>query len=122
MISTNLEQRSKVLNDRMQVVVVEPVSELEILASKLSPENSWGERQSAAQKLGNLRNRASLPILLAALPGDPFWMVRCAMIQALESIGAPEAIPVLMDVLENDSFAIVRSYAANAVDYLSRGK
>lgn len=122
MISSNLEQRSKVLNDRMQVVVVEPIGELEILASKLSPENSWGERQRAAQKLGILRNRAALPMLLAALPDDPFWMVRCAMIQALESIGAPEAIPILLDVSENDSFAIVQAYAANAVDYLSRDK
>ncbi|NIS79273.1 MAG: hypothetical protein GTO14_03425, partial [Anaerolineales bacterium] len=51
---------------------------------------------------------------------DPFWMVRCAIIQALEMIGHPEAIPTLQEVVESDGFQIVRSYAAEAIERLSK--
>ena len=67
-----------------------------------------------------MRNPEALPGLLDALPVDPFWMVRCAIIQALESIGDPEAVPTLRQIAKSDRFQVVRSYAAKAVERLSR--
>lgn len=92
--------------------------ELCTLIDQLDPDCSWGDRQAAAQRLGNLGSPRAVPALLAALPGDPFWMVRCAIIQALEKIGEPYAIPVLMDVADQDSFQVVRAYANKAVERL----
>lgn len=92
--------------------------ELSALTDQLDPDHSWGDRQAAAQRLGNLGNLQAVPALLAALPGDPFWMVRCAIIQALEKIGDPYAIPVLMDVAHQDSFQVVRAYANKAIQRL----
>ena len=100
-------------------IQVFPNSELASLLSNLSPETPWGDRQIAAQKLGNLRNPDALPALLAALPTDSFWMVRCAIIQALEKIGDPTAIPTLQTVGQVDSFQVVRSYATKAIERLS---
>ena len=101
------------------VIEVQPNHELEALLARLSPEISWGERQIAAEKLGNMRASEAVPSLLAALPVDPFWMVRCAIIQALEMIGDAKAIPVLREVAINDGFQVVRSYAAKAIERLS---
>jgi hypothetical protein len=47
-------------------------------------------------------------------------MVGCAMIQALERIGDPVAVPTLRKVARKDRFQIVRSYAAKAIDRLTR--
>lgn len=94
-------------------------SELDKLLARLSPGSSWGERQIAAKKIGQMRRSEALPTLLAALPVDPFWMVRCSIIQALEMIGDPVAIPILQDVAESDGFLAVRTYAKKAVERLS---
>ena len=90
------------------------------LITNLAPEAPWGERKSAAQKLGDMRSERAVPGLLDALPGDPFWMVRCAIIQALEKIGDQRAVPTLREVARNDGFQIVRSHAAKAVERLSQ--
>ena len=93
-------------------IVIEPDHKLIVLLSALSPATPWGQRQIAAQKLGNMRSSEALPALLAALPKDSFWMVRCAIIQALEKIRHPGAIPTLREVSKQDNFQVVRSYAA----------
>ncbi|MFL7892293.1 MAG: HEAT repeat domain-containing protein [Anaerolineales bacterium] len=95
-----------------------PDENLDRLLTQLSPEVSWGDRQNAAKKIGNLRSLNAVPGLLTALELDPFWMVRCTIIQALEKIGDPSAIPALMDTAGRDSFQIVRAYAAKAVERL----
>ena len=99
-------------------LVIQPDPKVYELLASLTPETSWGERKTAAQKLGRMRAVEALPGLLAALPGDPFWMVRCAIIQALEMIGDPGAIPTLREVAEGDGFQVVRSHAAKAVERL----
>jgi len=125
MYPANVIQNPTILdvNDRYKispfVVVTQPDPELDKLLADLSPDTSWGDRQIAAKKLGNMRSQKALPELLAALPTDPFWMVRCAMIQALEMIGDPGAIPTLREVAQNDSFQVVRSYAAKAIERIS---
>jgi len=96
-----------------------PDEKLDRLLAQLSPEISWGDRQAAAKKIGNLRNPYAVPGLLAALEMDPFWMVRCTIIQSLEKIGDPGAIPALLDTAERDGFQVVRSYAAKSVGRLS---
>jgi HEAT repeat protein len=101
-------------------VKVSQNSKLDALLDKLSPVTSWGERQIAAKRLGNLRDSGALPVLLSVLLTDPFWMVRTAIIQALEMIDDPAAIPTLEEVARNDSFQVVRSYAAKAIQRLSR--
>lgn len=88
--------------------------------AKLSLENSWGDRQAAARRLGSLQDPAAVSGLTASLQRDNFWKVRCAIIQALEMISDPRSIPVLHQVSQNDDFQIVRSYANKAVERLSR--
>ncbi len=100
-------------------IVVQPDHKLIALLSDLSPDTPWGQRQTAARKLGYLRSSEALPSLLAALPKDPFWMVRCAIIQALEMIGNRDAVPTLRKIAKNDGFQVVRSYATKAVERLS---
>lgn len=89
---------------------------MDMLLAKLSPSTPWGERQSAARRLGSMRDSKALPVLLSALLTDPFWMVRTAIIQALEMINDPAAIPTLEEVARTDSFQIVRSYATKSVE------
>jgi HEAT repeat protein len=101
------------------VIKTQPDQELDELLANLTPDTPWGERQTAAKKLGYMRNPGALPGLLATLPTDPFWMVRCAIIQALEMIGDPAVIPTLSDVAEKDSFQVVRAYAAKAIERLA---
>ncbi len=101
-------------------IEIQPDRKLHPLLSALSPGTPWGQRQTAARKLGTMRSTAALPTLLAALPTDPFWMVRCAIIQALEMIGDPKAIPTLREIANNDGFQVVRSYAAKAIARLSQ--
>jgi hypothetical protein len=105
-------------------IVVLPGHKLIALLSDLSPDTPWGQRQTAARKLGTMRSSAVLPGLLAALPKDSFWMVRCAIIQALEKIDHPEAIPTLREVAKSDGFQVVRSYTLQRLlrDFLSWGK
>jgi HEAT repeat protein len=98
---------------------VHPNQKMEALLAELSPTISWGDRQIAARKLGNMRDPGALPALLQALPTDPFWMVRTAIIQALEMIGDPAAVPTLEEVAKNDRFQVVRSYAKKAIERLS---
>jgi HEAT repeat protein len=88
------------------------------LLRNLSPDAPWGDRQTAAKKLGYMRSQEALPVLLDVLPTDPFWMVRCSMIQALERIGDPAAIPTLQKVAKRDRFKVVRSHAAKAIGIL----
>ena len=103
-----------------RVFEVQSDYELDKLLAALSPDTPWGERQTAARKLGYVRDSRALPGLLTALPDDPFWMVRCAIIQALENIDDASAIPTLREVTKSDSFEVVRVYAARAVERLSR--
>ena len=117
--STQSKIDSQVAAVKVFSSIVELEPELAELIASLSTENSWGERQNAARKLGYLRCQAAVPALLDALPIDPFWMVRCAIIQALELIGDPAAVPVLEQAAVSDSFQVVRSYAAKAVERLS---
>lgn len=98
---------------------VRPERDIDKWLAHLSPDVSWGDRQIAAQKLGNLRDPEALPGLLEALVSDPFWMVRCAIIQALEKINDASAIPTLQQVAVHDGFQVVRSYAAKAIERLS---
>jgi len=100
-------------------VEVQADPEITSLLGELSPENNWGDRKKAAQKLGYMRKPEALPGLLDALPQDPFWMVRCAIIQALEFINDQAAIPTLKAVAQDDGFQVVRSHAARAVERLS---
>jgi HEAT repeat protein len=100
-------------------IEVRPAREIEQLIANLSPQVPWGQRQSAAKRLGSKKALAAVPALLEGLPTDPFWMVRCAIIQALERIGDPNAIPTLRKVAQNDSFQVVCSYAAKAIERLS---
>jgi len=100
-------------------VQVHPNRKVDVLLAELSPRISWGNRQSAAKKLGYMRDPDALPALLQALLTDPFWMVRTAIIQALEMIGDPAAIPTLEEVANDDSFQVVRSHAKKAIERLS---
>jgi HEAT repeat protein len=100
------------------VVETHPDREPDALLANLTPDTPWGERQSAARRMGYMRDPEALPGLLAALPADPFWMVRCAIIQALEMIGDPGAVPTLREVAKNDSFQVVRAYATKAIERL----
>lgn len=102
-------------------IEIQPDPRVAALVAKLSPETPWGDRQTAAQKLGRLGDPEALTALLDALLSDPFWMVRCAIIQALEMIGDPKAIPTLRKVVNNDGFQMVRSYARKAIERLSPG-
>ena len=126
MYQSTITQTHDVLN-RMQVsstiklqIEVPVDSRIGRLAAQLSPENPWGERKAAAQKLGYIRSTEALPALLDALLSDPFWMVRCAVIQALEFIGDSTAVPALLMTAQNDSFQVVRSHALRAVERLSK--
>jgi len=101
---------------------VQPNHELENLLADLTSETSWYDRQIAAQKLGYMHKQEALSGLLCALLVDPFWMVRCAIIQALEIIGDARAIPTLRKVAESDGFQVVRSYAAKAIERLSKAR
>jgi len=101
-------------------IEIQPDRKLHPLLSALSPDTPWGQRQTAARKLGYMRCTEALPALLDSLPIDSFWMVRCAIIQALEMIGDPKAIATLREVANNDGFQVVRSYAAKTVERLSR--
>jgi HEAT repeat protein len=47
-------------------------------------------------------------------------MVRCAIIQALVKISDPGAIPALREAVTKDNYQAVKSYAAKAVEKLSR--
>ena len=126
MLHTHYNQISEVLDKVQaittfpQIIEVQAEDELAALLDALSPHTPWGERQSAARKLGYKADPAALPALLDALPSDPFWMVRCAIIQALERIGDPSAIPTLQLISKGDRFQVVRSYAAKAIKRLSR--
>jgi HEAT repeat protein len=97
---------------------VHPEEELAGWLAQVDRDCSWGDRQAAARKIGNMRDPRAVPALLAALKLDSFWIVRCTIIQALEKIGDPSAIPTLMDTAKRDGFQIVRSYAAKAVERL----
>jgi HEAT repeat protein len=97
----------------------QPEPEIAALMDKLSPSVSWGERQSAARKLGRMHCLAAVPALMAVLPSDPYWMVRCAIVQALQMIGDRSAVPLLEEVAIRDRYQAVRSYAAKAVERLS---
>jgi HEAT repeat protein len=126
MLAANLDQQPQFV-DRMNPIIAFPVAveaqpdpEVTELLAYLSPEIPWGERQTAARRLGCLRNPEALPGLLAALPEDKFWMVRCSIIQALEMIGEPGAVHTLCEVAEKDGFQVVRSHAAKAVQRLSQ--
>lgn len=124
MLAAEVQQKQEV---KFESLFATPVAEIQTfhdqnldrLLVQLSPEIDWGDRQSAAKKIGNLRNPYAVPGLLAALELDPFWMVRFTIIQALEKIGDPCAIPALKDTAEGDGFQVVRSYAAKAVERLS---
>lgn len=103
-------------------IELQPDHELARLIADLCPKTSWGNRQSAARKLGYKGDPAAVPALLDALPTDPFWMVRCAIIQALQKIGDPGAIPTLQQVAQSDNFQVVRSSAAKAIERLMVSK
>ena len=125
MYQNTITQTQDVLN-RMQVsrtikleFVVTAHSRIGRLLAQLSPENPWGDRKAAAQKLGYMRSTEALPGLLEALRTDPFWMVRCAVVQALEFIGDAGAVPTLQAAARDDAFQVVRSHAAKAVERLS---
>lgn len=125
MFTENTYQRPKVAERTNKfttlplVIEAQPKRELEARLASLAPDRPWGERQSAAQKLGYMRDPEALPGLLAAIPTDPFWIVRCSIIQALEMIGDPGAIPTLQEVAINDGFQVVRAYATKAIERLS---
>lgn len=121
MLSEVLTQQmtSSMKIDLTAVEVSQPDLELANLIAGLDPSNSWGDRQMAAKKLGNLRNAEAVPALLYTLTTDRFWMVRSAIIHALIMIGDREAVPALMQVSETDEFMTVRSYAVKAVAKLS---
>ena len=101
-------------------LVIQPDIKLYELLADLSPDTPWGDRQNAANELGNMSSPEALKGLLDALPTDPFWMVRCTIIQALEKIGDVAAIPTLQEVVESDSFQVVQSYATKAIQRLSQ--
>ena len=119
MLITEVYQDSKSVDQAELVWKLAPAvedaggRELGALLGKLGSDN-WGDRQSAARKLGYMGNRAAVPALVEALPGDSFWMVRCAIIQALEKIGDGRALPALRQVAAADRFQVVRSHAAKA--------
>ena len=117
--SVESRQKSNVHHIFSDQVAARQENELDLLLDQLSPGASWGDRRTAARRIGMLRNPQALPALVSALPVDNFWMVRCEIIQALESIGDPAAVPALQSVACHDSFKVVREYAARAVDRLS---
>ena len=116
----SLESRTQTRALGAQEIQAKPDARLDPLLARLSPDTDWGQRQSAARKLGYIGNPAALSGLLTALPADPLWMVRCAMIQAVEKIGDPRAIPTLQRVEEEDTFLTVRCQASKAIETLSR--
>ena len=126
MLATNYDHQMQIVESMNPFIAfpvaeeVQPDPEVTQLLADLSPDAPWGKRQTAARRLGCLRNPDALPGLLAALPEDKFWMVRCSIIQALEMIGEPGAVPVLCEVAEKDGFQVVRSHAAKAVQRLSQ--
>lgn len=126
MLTVNLPQAPAVGLDVLNTFTSVPIAveappnhELDRWLADLSPDIPWGNRKTAAQKLGSLRSPRALPGLLDALMVDPFWMVRFAIIQALVMIGDPGAIPSLRKAAREDGFQAVRSYAAKAIERLS---
>lgn len=126
MLTVNIDQPTQIVDETNLFMTLPSAIEfqkdgrLEKLLANLSPDMPWGIRETAAKKLGTLRNPKALPGLIDALPADPFWMVRCAIIQAIERIGNPEAIPTLKESATNDGYQVVRSYAAKAIERLSQ--
>lgn len=125
-MNTNMINQTQEVVGNMEAIFSFPVGvefqpdpELNALLAALSPETSWGERQTAAKQIGCLRDPNALPWLLTALTNDPFWMVRIAIIQAIEMIGDPGVIPALQQIAENDDIKIVRSYAIKAGERLA---
>jgi len=121
MLTVNVDRKKEVeiRNIFSSLPEIRQENELDALLDQLSPKISWGERKTAAKRIGALRNPEALPALVAALPVDRFWMVRCEIIQALERIADPAAVPVLQSVAANDGFKVVREYAAKAAERLS---
>jgi len=85
------------------------------LILKLSQSKSWGERQEAAKKLGEMKITEAVPELSSVLLKDSFWMVRYAAVQALIMIGDSKAIPSLTSASMNDNYQVVRSFAEKAI-------
>ena len=121
MLTENVIQKKDIPDLSSLPVAIEPDLDHELinLVACLAPGTPWGDRQIAAQRLGNKRDQRAVPALLEALPDDNFWMVRCAIIQALEKIGDPKAVPTLRKVEVNDAFQIVQSYACKAIERLT---
>ena len=118
--SKNVDFQTEHISLFPTVVEVLPENELNLLATELSHDTPWADRQDAARKIGQTREPEAMIILQTALVNDPFWMVRCVIIQALESFGDPRVIPTLQEVAANDGFAAVRTAAEMAVNRLSR--
>ena len=115
-----MKEKRRVYPCLPQIYLVQPNLVLGELLAKLSPDVPWGDRKVAANRIGNLRQKDALPGLILALHADPFWMVRCSIIQAIEKIGDPGVLPELEKVKTNDTYQAVRSYAAKAIERLSR--
>jgi hypothetical protein len=94
---------------------------MEDLAQALRGSSSHRVRTQAALVLGDLGDRAAVPILLQAL-SDPSDAVRGASATALGVLGDPAATPAL-DRLSSDPSSYVRGAAARARERISaRGK
>jgi epoxyqueuosine reductase len=64
-------------------------------------------RRNAAVALGNLLDRADVPVLEEALAGDPHPLVRGHVAWALGRIGSPRALAALRARLDAETDALV---------------
>jgi HEAT repeat protein len=76
-------------------------------------------REAAANAMGKVGDRESVPALVAALD-DSAENVRWFAVESLRKLGAKEAVPALQEVLKEDDSARVREIAASALGALGQ--
>ena len=78
-----------------------------ILLTAFADDDPW-VRYFAAQSLGRLGSRSSVPVLIKVAENDPFNHVKLSAVQALGSIGGKEAIAAISSYLRSEDRDLAR--------------
>lgn len=113
--SENAELRREGVDILDQIARFDPEARAAI--RKLLKDPSPRVREEAAEVLGDLRDKESLPEMMELL-ADSEAGVRRRAVQALMGLEAPEAVPALVDRLTLDQDENVRESAADALGRL----